>query len=191
MNTRREKRIDQILLLLKKCDYLTREQLQRMINLGQTRNAQRVLRDLSEYVSSFTDDRRKVYYLSSAGRERVQAGKVRKKTAMVTHFLMRNDLYISVGRPSTWRNEVEITVNDISLIADAAFISNKLHHFVEIDNKQSMAKNVQKIKKYKKLSTYNPHFLLVWVTSTPYRKKKIESLCVGLKFKIYLWEDIK
>lgn len=191
MNVEREKRIDQILLLLKKCDYLTREQLQRMVNLGQARNAQRVLNDMSVYLSSFTDDRKKVYYLNASGRERVQATKIRKKTAMITHYLMRNDLYITVGRPVSWRNEVEISVNDISLIADAAYISNKLHHFVEVDNKQSMTKNIAKIKKYKKLSTYNPHFLLVWVTSTPYRKKKIESLCVGLKFKIYLWEDIK
>ncbi|MGG0718648.1 replication-relaxation family protein [Robertmurraya massiliosenegalensis] len=191
MNIVREKRIDQILLLLKKCDYLTREQLQRMVNLGQTRNAQRVLNDMSDYITSFTEDRKKVYYLNAAGRERVQAEKIRKKTAMITHYLMRNDLYIAVGRPISWRNEVEISVHDISLIADAAYISNKLHHFVEIDNKQSMAKNVVKIKKYKKLSSYNPQFVLVWVTGTPYRKKKLESLCEGLKFKIYLWEDIK
>ncbi|MEC1373440.1 replication-relaxation family protein [Heyndrickxia oleronia] len=191
MNIEKEKRIDQILLLLKKCDYLTREQLQRMVNLGKTRNAQRVLKDLSNYVSSFTDDKKNVYYLNSNGRERVQAEKVRKKTAMVTHYLMRNDLYITVGCPVSWRNEVEISINNVSLIADAAYISDKLHHFIEVDNKQSMSNNIQKIKKYKKLSTYNPQFVLIWVTTTPYRKKKLESLSQGLKFKIYLWEDLK
>ena len=191
MNIEKEKRIDQILLLLKKCDYLTREQLQRMVNLCKTRNAQRVLKDLSNYVSSFTDDKKNVYYLNSNGRERVQAEKVRKKTAMVTHYLMRNDLYITVGCPVSWRNEVEISINNVSLIADAAYISDKLHHFIEVDNKQSMSNNIQKIKKYKKLSTYNPQFVLIWVTTTPYRKKKLESLSQGLKFKIYLWEDLK
>jgi hypothetical protein len=191
MNIEKEKRIYQILLLLKKCDYLTREQLQRMVNLGKTRNAQRVLKDLSNYVSSFTDDKKNVYYLNSNGRERVQAEKVRKKTAMVTHYLMRNDLYITVGCPVSWRNEVEISINNVSLIADAAYISDKLHHFIEVDNKQSMSNNIQKIKKYKKLSTYNPQFVLIWVTTTPYRKKKLESLSQGLKFKIYLWEDLK
>ncbi|GIN39072.1 replication-relaxation family protein [Heyndrickxia oleronia] len=191
MNIEKEKRIDQILLLLKKCDYLTREQLQRMVNLGKTRNAQRILKDLSNYISNFTENKKKVYYLNSNGRERVQSEKIRKKTAMVTHYLMRNDLYITVGRPISWRNEVEISINSVSLIADAAYISNKLHHFVEIDNKQSMSNNIQKIKKYKKLSTYNPQFVLIWVTTTPYRKKKLESLSQGLKFKIYLWEDLK
>ncbi|MCM3239026.1 replication-relaxation family protein [Heyndrickxia oleronia] len=191
MNIEKEKRIDLILLLLKKCDYLTREQIQRMVNLGKTRNAQRVLKDLSNYISSFTDDKKNVYYLNSNGRERVQAEKVRKKTAMVTHYLMRNDLYITVGRPVSWRNEVEISINNVSLIADAAYISDKLHHFIEVDNKQSMSNNIQKIKKYKKLSTYHPQFVLIWVTTTPYRKKKLESLSQGLKFKIYLWEDLK
>ena len=191
MNIEKEKRIDQILLLLKKCDYLTREQLQKMVDLGKTRNAQRVLRDLSDYISNFTEDKKKVYYLNSKGRERVQAEKVRKKTAMVTHYLMRNDLYITVGRPVSWRNEVEISINNVSLIADAAYISDKLHHFIEVDNKQSMSNNIQKIKKYKKLSTYNSQFVLIWVTTTPYRKKKLESLSQGLKFKIYLWEDLK
>ncbi|WP_436580469.1 replication-relaxation family protein [Heyndrickxia oleronia] len=159
--------------------------------MGKTRNAQRVLKDLSNYVSSFTDDKKNVYYLNSNGRERVQAEKVRKKTAMVTHYLMRNDLYITVGCPVSWRNEVEISINNVSLIADAAYISDKLHHFIEVDNKQSMSNNIQKIKKYKKLSTYNPKFVLIWVTTTPYRKKKLESLSQGLKFKIYLWEDLK
>jgi HSP90 family molecular chaperone len=191
MNIEREKRIDQILLLLKRCDYLTRDQMQRMLNLGQTRNAQRILSELTEYISYFTENRKKVYYLNTEGRERVQAEKVRKKTALVNHFLMRNDLFIAVGRPVSWKNEVKISVNDITLIADAAFISNKLHHFIEVDYKQSMSKNIQKIKKYRTLSTYNPQFKLIWVTTTPYRKKRIEELCKDLNTKVYLWEELK
>lgn len=191
MNIEREKRIDQILLLLRQCDYLTREQLQKMIKLGQTRNAQRVLSDMDEYISYFNEERKKVYYLNAAGRERVQAEKVRKKTAMVTHYLMRNDLFIHLGRPSTWKNEVKISINDVSIISDAAFISNKIHHFIEVDFKQSMSKNLAKIKRYKQLATINPQFALVWVTTTPYRKKKLESLCTGLNGKVFLWDDIK
>ncbi|MGM0903036.1 MAG: replication-relaxation family protein [Bacillota bacterium] len=191
MNIEREKRVDQILLLLRQCDYLTREQLQKMIKLGKTRNAQRVLSDMDEYISYFNEERKKVYYLNAAGRERVQAEKVRKKTAMVSHFLMRNDLFIHLGRPATWKNEVKISINDVSIISDAAFISNKIHHFIEIDHKQSMGKNLSKIKRYKQLSTINPQFALVWVTTTPYRKKNLESLCTGLNGKVFLWDDIK
>ena len=188
---KKQQRIEEILLSLKKCDYLSREQLQKMHDLGQDRNAQRVLSNMSEYISHFTEERKKVYYLNAAGREMVQSEKVRKKTALVNHYLMRNDLYIHLKRPSSWKNEIKIALNDMSLIADAAFISNKLHHFIEIDYKQSMSKNIQKIKKYKQLAALNPKFALIWVTTTPYRKKKIESLCEGLKGRVFLWEDIK
>lgn len=188
---KKQQRIEQILLSLKKCDYLTREQLQRMHKLGQNRNAQKVLRSMNQYLSYFSEDRKKVYYLNAAGREFVQADKIRKKTAQVNHFLMRNDLYISLGRPTTWRNEVKITLNNTSLVSDAAYMFNKIHHFVEIDNKQSMQKNVQKIKKYRKLSTFNPQFQLVWVTTTLYRRNRLEKLCEGMNYKILLWEDLK
>lgn len=193
MSTSNEKRKDAILLSLKKCDYLTREQLQRMHKLGKLRNAQRVLYEMSDYLSYFTDEKKKVYYLNSAGRERIQAEKIRKKTAMITHYLMRNDLYITLGRPSTWKNEIKVTIADskVGIVADAAFIMNKVHHFVEVDYKQAMSKNLSKIKRYKELSTFNPQFTLVWVTTSLYRKSKIEDLCKELKCKVYLWEDIK
>lgn len=55
-----KKREEAILLSLRRCDYLTREQLQKMHNLGQIRNAQRILNSLSEYISSFTDEKKKV-----------------------------------------------------------------------------------------------------------------------------------
>lgn len=193
MNLEREKRIEQILLNLKKCDYLTREQLQRMMNLGQTRNAQRILSELTDYITFFTEDKKKVYYLNATGRELVQAEKIRKKTNKVIHYLMRNDLFITVGRPTSWKNEVKISIpgTKVSIIVDAVYIVNKIYQFVEIDYKQSMSNNVQKIKKYKQLSTINPQFTLVWVTTTPYRKKKIESLCSEIKCKVYLWDDLK
>lgn len=162
-----------------------------MHRLGQDRNAQRILCGLSEFICHFHEEKKKIYYLSAAGREVVQSEKARKKTAQVNHFLMRNDLYITLGRPTTWKNEVKISVNDVSLIADAVFISNKLHQFIEIDYKQSMANNIRKIKRYKKLSTFNPQFSLTWVTTTPFRKNKLEQLCDGLQSKVYLWEDLK
>ncbi|MDA6131176.1 replication-relaxation family protein, partial [Escherichia coli] len=90
------------------CDYLSREQLQRMHRLGKERNAQRILCDLSEYMSYFQEGRKKIYYLNAAGRDMVQASKIRKKTPLVNHYLMRNDLFISLGRPISWENEVKI-----------------------------------------------------------------------------------
>ncbi|MBO1515075.1 replication-relaxation family protein [Metabacillus bambusae] len=192
MNLEKEKREEAILLFLKKLDYLTREQLQNLHDLGKKRNAQKVLSNM-EGVSSFTNDRKHVYYLNKTGREKVGATKVRKKTAMINHYLMRNDLYIALGRPSTWKNEMKITIphTKISIISDSIFVSNKIHHFVEVDFKQSMTKNTAKIKRYRQLYEFNPNFVLIWITTTPYKKKKILSLCEGLNVQVYHWDDIK
>jgi hypothetical protein len=193
VNLEKVKREEAILLSLKKCDYLTREQLQKLHNLGKARNAQRVLSSMSEYVSSFTNEIKKVYYLNKEGRERVQATKVRKKTAMINHYLMRNDYYIAAGRPSTWKNEVKVSIpgTKVSIIADSIFTMNKRDHFVEIDYKQAMSKNSSKVKRYRQLYDFNPSFKLVWITTTPYRKKRIQSLCEGLPVVVYVWDDIK
>jgi hypothetical protein len=193
VNIRKEKREERILLSLKRLDFLTREQIQKLHQLGKTRNAQRVLNEMSEYLSYFLEDRKKVYYLNKAGRERVNSTKVRKKTAKVTHYLMRNDLFIHLGKSSSWKNEVKIEIPDskVSIVSDAIFYSNRMHHFVEIDYKQHMSTNLSKIKKYEKLATYNPEFVVVWLTTTPYRKKRLETMCKDLKVQVYLWDDIK
>ncbi|MCM3598735.1 replication-relaxation family protein [Metabacillus idriensis] len=186
--------MEAILLSLKKCDYLTREQIQKIHSLGKVRNAQRVLSWMDEYTSVFTDDRKKVYYLNKEGRERVGATKVRKKTAMVHHYLMRNDLYIFLGKPSSWKNEIKIKIpqSKISIVADSVFQIEKKHdYFIEVDYKQSMSKNALKIKRYLQLYEYNPSFMLIWITTTPYRKKKLLSLCEDLNVQVYLWDDIK
>ncbi|MGG3801816.1 replication-relaxation family protein [Metabacillus fastidiosus] len=190
---KKEQRQEAILLSLKKLDYLSREQMQKLHNLGEIRNAQRVLRNMSEYVSSFTSDRKNIYYLNKEGRERVDASKVRKKTAMINHYLMRNDLYIAIGKPSTWKNEPKIKIPDsnIFIISDALFISNKLHHFIEVDYKQSMSKNTAKIKRYRQIHQINPQFMLIWITTTAYRKNKLLSLCEGLNVQVLVWDDIK
>ncbi|MCM3651353.1 replication-relaxation family protein [Metabacillus litoralis] len=179
---------------MKKCDYLTREQIQKMHDLGQVRNAQKVLYKMNDYISSFINGKKKIYYLNKKGRERVGATKIRTKTATVDHFLMRNDLYIFLGKPFTWKNEIKIKIpqTKISIIVDAMFkIDNKHDYFIEVDHKQSMKNNESKINRYKQLFEYNPNFMLIWVTTTHYRKIKLEALCEDLNVQVYLWDDIK
>lgn len=192
MKIKQQQREEEILLSLKKCDYLTREQLQKMHRLGKERNAQRVLSSI-DGIAVFTDERKNIYYLNKVGRERIGATKARRKTPMINHFLMRNDLYISKGRPSTWKNEVKIKIpnSKVFVVADSVYELNRKYHFVEVDHKQSMSKNALKIKKYRDLQKASPDFVLVWVTATPYRQKKLQELCQGLDCLVYLWDDIK
>jgi hypothetical protein len=191
LNPEKEKKQEQILLSLKRLDYLNRSQIQRMHNLGSVRNANRFLKSMDQYLAHFRDTEN-IYYLNKEGRARIDCQRVRKKTTNARHFLMRNDLYIELGRPSTWKNECKLSIpdTDISLICDAYYTIRNKTYIVEVDNTQKMTKNKHKVKEYRKLSEVTD-FTLIWVTTTEYRKKRLEAISEGLKAKVYLWGDLK
>lgn len=149
---------------------------------------------MEEYVSSFRDIEN-VYYLNTEGRERVGATKVCKKTPQARHYIMRNSLFMSLGRPSTWRTEMELGTADgsVRVVADALYVMNKQYNIIEVDNTQKMSVNKTKIDKYRELISLGcfevePKF--IWVTLTDYRKKRLEKLCEGLKAKIFTIHDL-
>lgn len=175
---------------MSRCDYLSRSQLQRMHRLGSDRNARRVLQDMEEYLSYFRDGE-KIYYLNKNGRERVQCSKVRKKSVQVQHYLMRNELFLTLGQPSTWKNEVKFGFKDTAVvIADALFKKDNMYHAVEVDHAQKMIKNRAKIEKYRKIRE-RVAFKLIWITTTDYRRKQLADLCEGLDVTIYTISDLK
>lgn len=181
---------------LKKLDYLTIKQLQKLHDLKSGRNAYRVMKQLEPYLNSFYEGQN-IYYLNSNGREVVSSDKVRKKITNVNHYLIRNDLYIALGCPSTWRNEIKIISRskkgDMTVVSDAHFIIDKKHYIVEIDNMQKMNKNRAKIDKYRRLierNSFGSMPKLIWVTTTTYRQKKLLELCDGLDIKVYLNTDL-
>jgi len=111
---------------------------------------------------------------------------------------MRNDAYLFF-KASDWKNEMKFTIpGTVQVIPDAYFLLNMRRHFLEIDHLQSMAKNKEKLEKYRKLKVSNllqerlRYFPpLIWVTMTETRKKHLESWSEGLESKIYLWHEIK
>lgn len=189
-------RNEQILLLLKKFDFLTRDQLNSYFNLGTVRNANYVLRNLSDYLKVIRDGYQSIYYLSKEGREYVDCEKIRKKGGHVQHVVMRNEIWLHFKCPTDWRNEVKISDEKTSVVADAVFTRNGFYHFLEVDNSQSMKENRAKIKRYKDLLVslvkqfgYFP--TLVWLTTTEHRRKQLESACNGLNFKVFTINDIQ
>lgn len=183
-------RHEQIMLTLDKLNYATRKQLQIINNLGGTRNAQRILQRM-EKEGLIKSERleMKIYYLSEKGKRQIGSGKGDLKKTQIIHNLLRNDLYIKLGMPKDWKKETPITLNgELLLIADARFTHNGINHFVEIDNKQSMKKNEEKILKYKKLfpiifQQFGHHPVLIWYTPYIIRKEKIKALCEKQKIK--------
>ncbi|WP_233269596.1 replication-relaxation family protein [Alteribacillus sp. YIM 98480] len=175
---------------LRRLDYLTRAQIQRIHNLKSDRNANRVLNSMSDYLCSFRHGLQKVYYLNKNGRERIGAEVVRKRTTNVQHFLLRNQLYIMMGCPSSWENEIRVTLGNTSIVCDAKFDYQNIPCFVEVDCSQSMQKNEQKIEKYRTFYQ-NERFNLIWITELQSRHPKLERLCEGLSAAVYTAGQIK
>jgi hypothetical protein len=187
-------REENILLSLKKLHYLSRSQLQKLHKLGSDRNAQRVLKNMSDYISSFKDHEY-IYYLNKEGRERVNSKKTLKKTIQARHFIMRNDLYLDYDSPTSWKNEVKLGIKEDKstlVVCDAVFQIGKQYHVVEVDHTQKMIKNKSKMERYKKLIKYRyfeitPKF--IWITTTEYRRKQLLEICKGLNVKVYTTKD--
>jgi hypothetical protein len=177
---------------LKKLGFLSRSQIQRLHRLGGVRNANRVLKELSEYVSTFRQDEN-IYYLNKEGRERVDCERVLKKSNQVEHYLMRNQLFIASGCPASWKNEVKLTVkSEVSIVADAVYTMAGFFNIIEIDCEQKMTVNRTKIAKYRRLielGVFEKQPKFIWVTKTEYRKKQLLALCEGLKVTVYLAKD--
>ncbi len=186
------------MLSLKKLDYLNRDQLMKIHRLGTVRNANRILKDLSPYLSNFREEYSTIYYLNKDGREYVNSKKIRKKNSFVNHVLMRNDFYIYAGFPLDWSNEIRLKDNEHAVICDAIYKSKGKYHCLEVDYKQQMKENRHKIQRYNGLFNngvikeqlgYFP--TLVWLTTTELRRKQLKELCKGLPHFVYTINDIK
>ncbi|WP_234402333.1 replication-relaxation family protein [Oceanobacillus damuensis] len=191
---KRQQREEQILLSLNDLTYATRRQLQVVNKLGGDRNAHRILQQMEKDKSICSiRTEQKIYFLSNRGKERIGSTQVELKKSQILHTLMRNDLYILLGQPSDWRKEKPIRLNgEVFLIPDATFKKAGEYHFVEVDNEQTMKTNIDKIKKYKELSSvlfesYKHTPTLIWYSLSELRKEKLKEACIktGVKFVIY------
>jgi hypothetical protein len=166
--------------------------------LGKVRNANRVLSDLSPWLSNFREGYESIYFLNKAGREYVGSEKVLRKTQFVNHVIMRNEFYLFAGRPTDWKVEIKVKDGVNSVICDALFKANQRFHFLEVDSTQKMSENKVKAESYlamKKAGTLENHFRyfppLIWLTTTELRRKQLEKLCQELPCKVYTLGDIK
>lgn len=193
---------EQILLHLKKFDYLNIKQISVMVGLSES-YIYKIMKQLNSYVRTFTDNRMTVYYLSKEGREFTRSEKVRRKLTTAQHYIMRTNLYIYLGQPESWKNEVRIKYTydkadpksrKIMVVADGHYVcSDNRHHIIEIDNEQKMHKNKIKIEKYRRLTekgVFKGIPELIWVTTTEYRRKMLLELCTGLDVKVLLRGDL-
>ena len=191
-------RQEQILLVLKRFDFMTRDQLRKYCRLGTIRNANRVLNDLSDYLMNIRDGYQSIYYLNKEGRAYVDCDKIRKKGGHVQHTVMRNEFWFFIGCPFEWKNEVKVSDGNTTIVCDAMY-KNVQQHFLEVDHTKSMKENRIKIQKYIQLHQNGliaeslGHFpAVIWLTTSELRRKQLQDACKSLPgSKVYTMADIK
>lgn len=178
---KRIEREEQILLSLKKLDYLTRSQIQTIHKLGKNRNAIRVLRNMEKYINYFRDGEN-IYYLSAEGRKRVGAEKAHRRSTDAKYYILRNYVYIKYGCPQTWENNVKLN----GVTAGATFRDGDKLYIVESET--------EKLGKYKEM-VKNGKFaetpVFIWVTLTRYMKEQLEKELDGLNSVVYTLDNLK
>ncbi|MCM3728703.1 replication-relaxation family protein [Neobacillus cucumis] len=184
---------------LRKLDFLNRDQLTRIHRLGSVRNANRILKEMSSYITGFREESYStIYFLNKEGREYVNTDKVRRKNKFVNHYLKRNDFYIYMGCPHDWENEIKVSDGIFTIVADSYFKKDGKYNFLEVDSTQKMSVNKKKIEQYKglmrngELAKHLGYFpKLIWLTTTELRRKQLTVLCKGLPYRVYTLNDIK
>lgn len=171
-------RTEKILITLDELGFASRSQLQSLHNLGTKRNANRVLKGMSQYLNSYRDIEN-IYYLNKTGREKIGSDKIRSKAMNTTHTIMRNDIYIFFNQPKEW--VIEPTVSEsYGVHPDVLFKNQNLFYFLEVDNTQKMKVNEEKLKNYlefKESHQFQKRFgsfpKIIFYTTTEYRKAKL------------------
>lgn len=196
--------------------FATREQLQKLHNLGSDRNALKVLNQMKEYLHVQTHNGVNVYYLNKLGRELIGAETEMKWTLQAEHHLLRNDLYIHYNCPDDWQVEEQVTFKvkesamsyeagklvqpykEMYIIPDATFTVEGKYHLAEVDRTQSMADNKKKIENYALLTPaiyeqYKHMPIIVFYTVTEIRREKLKELCRENKVScvVYTKEDLR
>jgi hypothetical protein len=195
-------RREQILLSLNKVGFATREQLQAIHDLGQSRNALKVLGDMREYIQHRNHNGKNVYFLNQNGCDKLGVEGV-KWSLQVDHYLLRTDMYIHYQCPDDWRIEKKIrlkpTIGEEKVIVpDATFTVNGIYHFLEVDRIQSMVENRKKIEAYHHFNPliknqFQNYPTLIFYTTTTSRYESLSKLCKekDLNFKIFTTDDLR
>lgn len=128
-----------------------------------------MVRQLESYTHSTYYEREKIVYLNKEGRQLIGSSREIKKSPLIAHTLLRNEVYIYFGCPVDWRMEhtlaseqitlssFQIKIEGLSLkgqkkvIADAVFNRNGYFNIVEIDNTRNMVDNKKKIELYREI----------------------------------------
>lgn len=197
---RRQMREEKVLLCLSKMKFATREQLQQVkeLELGNERNALKVLGQMKELIQVKNHLGRNVYYLAKKGADMVGIEGLPSWSTHIDHHLLRNDIYVHYQCPLDWEVERDVELRPVVgdpkiLRPDARFTVDGRWHFLEVDRTQSMVENKKKLDLYSQLNhLIESGTTLIFYTTTPMRKETISKYAQekGLTFRVITKQDL-
>lgn len=202
---RKLERHERILSSLDKLQYATVKQLNRLHRLSSDRNCYRVLRQLEDdKLVKYIKREMNIYHLTKEGRELIGSEQELPKHRNIDHILMRNDLYVYLGNPQSWKIEQEVEVSGEVIRADAYFTRPKKDTqrqidrcFVEVDHTTPMIENKKKITQYEKLNKafktqYDQELTLIFYVVSETRKRTIIKYAKGkVPVEVYSVSDLR
>ncbi|MCP1124542.1 replication-relaxation family protein [Bacillus sp. 3103sda1] len=191
-----------ILATIRKLQFATRRHLMCVHDMGGIRNANRIMSDLTPYVSKTMYGKEYVYYLNKDGHDLFgDDGKVVSR-GKLAHALLRNEAWLNLYCPDDWQIETEMlyTRNGEKkrIIPDVKFKDDEgILHAVEIDRSQKMKVNEEKLKKYEEFTfiykkKYGKVPVIHFFTVTPFREKKLEQMAAKYEVfaKVYIIQEL-
>ncbi|HDR3902683.1 TPA: replication-relaxation family protein [Bacillus cereus] len=192
-----------ILTSIRKLKFATRRHLMAIHDLGGIRNANRILKGLSSFVNSTVYKKEHVYYLNKKGRELFDDNEKVIPNSRLAHSLMRNEAWLYLFCPDDWQIEAPIRykVNDRkkTIISDVKFRDDDgILNAVEIDRKQTMNINAEKMNRYGEFTVYYKKKyngkvpVIHFFTLTMHRQKTLEQFAVqqGVYAKVYVMPEL-
>ncbi|MED3327534.1 replication-relaxation family protein [Bacillus thuringiensis] len=192
-----------ILTSIRKLKFATRRHLMAIHDLGGIRNANRILKDLSSFVNNAVYKKEHVYYLNKNGRELFDDNEKVIPNSRLAHSLMRNEAWLYLFCPDDWQIEAPIRykVNDRkkTIISDVKFRDDDgILNAVEIDRKQTMNINAEKMNRYGEFTVYYKNKyngkvpIIHFFTLTSYRQKTLEQFAVqqGVYAKVHVIPEV-
>ncbi|PGS04869.1 hypothetical protein COC45_28335 [Bacillus cereus] len=191
-----------ILATIRKLQFATRRHLMCVHDMGGIRNANRIMKDLTPFISRVTYYKEYVYYLNKEGHALLGEGKVVSRNRM-EHAILRNEAWLHLFCPDDWQIETDIRYiknkEKKKIVPDVKFRDEEnILHAVEVDRTQKMKVNEEKLKKYEELTQiykqkHNGKMPVIhFFTVTKYREMRLEELAAkyDVFVKVYVITNI-
>lgn len=208
MNT---ERMELVLGTIDKLGAVSVKQLHQVLKLGSYRYTCKIIQDLEPYLH-VDRSKQKIVYLNKEGRDFIGSSREVRKSSLINHDLLANEVFIHYGCPVSWRKEhvieAEGKISDFGLIkiqglkavarkkiiCDAFFERNGYTYIIEIDNTRKMKDNKKKIQKYLEMWSeirkqfQNPRLCIF--TKSKKRKGIFQKLIRNIPHEIYTFDEL-